>query len=137
MNEQLEQALVTLINKAVQGADTARDFLASETPEVIQQLLIWHGTYNFILFCIGLLLLFAVIFGNYKYIKWLRADDKRLYEIHHSFGKEKNIRCDVLIGNLFQALWVIPLVYLLNFKWLQIWITPKVWLIEYAAKLLK
>ena len=43
MNEQLQEALAELLGKANNGIDTAGNFLASELPEVIQQLLMWHG----------------------------------------------------------------------------------------------
>lgn len=55
----LDEALTRLINRSVDAAEsvagditnatgTALDFLATEIPDVIQQLLIWHAVESFI-----------------------------------------------------------------------------------------
>jgi len=39
---------------------------------------------------------------------------------------------------LFLLVWIciaVVFMYLINLEWLQIWIAPKVWLVEYAAKM--
>jgi hypothetical protein len=127
MNEQLQDALTELLGKANNGIDNASNFLVAELPEVIQQLLLWHGVYNFVLFIGGLLLALAIVFADFKMYKvakdWSDVDFKSGYLLVGSFGR------------IF--LWAIVLVGMLNLEWLQIWIAPKVWLLEYAASLAK
>lgn len=40
MNEQLQQALATILNKSIEGIDAGVEFMQAELPEVIEQLLI-------------------------------------------------------------------------------------------------
>lgn len=118
MNEQLEQAVVALINKAVETADTASDFIVGEAPVVVEQLLLWHGVSS-ILWCITGFLFSLVIFFVWKrsvdVIK--EADDRFLYTL------------------IMAAAGVSSSFILVDFEWLKILIAPKVWLIEYAAKI--
>ena len=43
MEDTLQTAIVDLIGKATSGAETAGKFLLDEIPDVVQQLLMWHG----------------------------------------------------------------------------------------------
>ena len=122
MNEQLQGALSELIGKVNSGADTAIDFLGAELPDVIQQLLLWYGIYNFILFIIGLVIFVA---GYYlALVKYRAAIQKEL-----SGGGEP----------LWALILFAPAISftMLNLTWLKIWIAPKIWLIEYAASIAK
>ena len=67
MNETLESALALLINKTLEGVDTAGEFLVAETPLVIEQLLLWYLVYKGLLAAIGILLLC----GLWKTAVWL------------------------------------------------------------------
>ena len=125
MNEQVQKALIQLIDKSVNGMDSAVDFLQAETPDVIYQLLMWHGVYNFILFLIGVGLL-CLIFPCYRRIKntdWKdHPDEEQLVTI--IFGVV------TFVAGIFG-------VNILNLQWLKIWVAPKVWLIEYARALIQ
>jgi len=125
MNEQLQQALSDLINRSLTGLDKAGDFLNAEIPAVIQQLLLWHGVYEFIMFLIGVAFIVGVVYGNYRHFKWLRAN------------WEQVDGDPVLIFHIFQIGWIPLICYFINLQWLQIWIAPKVWLLEYAAQFVK
>lgn len=122
MNESLQDALAVLLNKANSGIDAAGNFLEAEIPVVIQQLLLWHGVYNFICFVIGLVL----CVGIYKFNKQQCVKNKgeSFFPDHPEW-----------MLNAFQLILVFPLTNLINLEWLQIWIAPKVWLLEYAANL--
>lgn len=144
MNEELQKALAELLGKANNGIDTAGEFLASELPDVIQQLLMWHGVKSLI-FCVTGILMICFAAKAFKSIKTIipnrPTEDNScgnwFYERY--FGDSSSIHlggvvfCLVFFNICFT--YVLSAIYMLNIQWLQIWIAPKVWLIEYAAKL--
>ena len=127
MNENLQKALADLINGAIVSVDKAGGFIKAELPEYITQLLAWYGIYNFILFCIGILIFGLLVYGNWKQVKMLCQKDDDWFD-EYGFA---------LIANILQVFPIIGAGTLLNLQWLQIWIAPKVWLIEYAMKAVK
>lgn len=126
MNEELQKALGDLLGKTNKGIDAASDFLASELPEVIQQLLLWHGIYNFIVFIGCLIIPFLCYKASMSAAKkTFLLDGKDYFDYPH-------ILIPMIFINFFVFIFSIASI---NIEWLQIWIAPKVWLLEYAAKL--
>ena len=150
MNEQLQKALVELIGKASNGIDASVSFLSAEIPDVIHQLLLWYAAKSAIEFFVGVIILaFGVKIFNMK-IGVSKDSAKKDYED----GKRWTRYCGsneitsteydtiMMMPNYWKAkalgvfaamigsLWV-------NIDWLQIWIAPKIWLIEYASQLTK
>ena len=123
MNDQLQTALAEMINKSTAGIEKASGFLQAEIPDVVRQLLWWHGVQDFILFCLGLALLAAWAFG-------LRFAIKRWDDI-----VKADADCAVFLAAIVFVLPPFALIFPLN--WLKIWIAPKVWLLDYAASLVK
>lgn len=124
MNEELQSALAELINKVNNGVDSSSDFLMSELPDVIQQLLLWHGLYSGLVSLICALVLFFVV-------RWDIQVGKSLYE-----EKEEAFYLEYcLLGSIARGFVYIPLIIHINLVWLQIMVVPKVWLLEYASKL--
>ena len=148
MNEELQKALGALLNKANNGIETAGEFLASELPDVIQQLLMWHGVLNLSKAIAAVLILFFIMFCARKVIKRFPkkppekdGSENWAYDItrYPSVGDSVSLSglgfaVGVTLLMLATVLFSISLA-LFNVEWLQIWIAPKVWLIEYAAKL--
>jgi len=130
MNEQLENALTELINKSVSGLDATKDFLSAEIPEVITQLLMWHGVHSFGLFIIAVLIPLGFLIFNLKYWKWMIPK-----------GKEANWDGEwipaISFPMLAHVIFFMIFIECVNVQWLQIWIAPKVWLLEYAADIVK
>lgn len=131
MKEELQTALTEILQKTLQGAETAKDFLTTEIPDVLGQLLMWHGAYSFIenligvtLFGIGCKWLHSVFINKNK-IKWSQSNDITTSEIR-----------EIIKGCVAGFGTGIGLSYT-NLTWLQIWIAPKVWLIEYMSNLVK
>lgn len=137
MNEELQNALVILLNKAVTGVDSGVAFMEAQLPEVVEQVLTWHLVYSAILVPIGLMIICAFIYLVYKA---LTADKRNTFwfEFRPEFGDYiKTDRGVQLLtgGFLFNCVGVV-------FVWkiftvLQILIAPKLWLAEYAASLVK
>lgn len=130
--EQLNEALAKLITQATAGNDTSVDFLQAQLPDVIVQLLMWHGVKSGILFVIGILIFIGLViadiyFGNKLYKILEEGNDTESFWLFYIF-----------IGSMFRATLLAAInITFLNLTWLQIWIAPKVWLIEYAARLVQ
>ena len=129
MDTKLEQALTELINKTISTAETTKEFLEAEIPDVIYQLLMWHGIYNFILFCVGIALITVVCYFNVKQVKWLikKTKEDRDFIIEHP----------ELMFNILQMFLFWAFIETINFQWLKIWVAPKVWLLDYAIQVVK
>lgn len=121
MNEELQKVLTEMLNKASSGIDATKTFLESEIPEVVTQLLLWHGIKNFIYFCIGVLLLIIVAYIVVKVTRVLKENSSSngIFFLAPAF-----ILC-LIAGST------------INITWLQIWIAPKIFIIEYIASLAK
>ena len=151
MNEELQKALGELLNKANNCIDAASGFLAAELPEVIYQLLMWHGVYNFILFIVSLLLIVTIPFQIKKITatvpdKIQEGDPDNFYWFNENLNYPSlgflAKRTDISVASrvaLGFAVFIEAIICLssLNLEWLQIYIAPKVWLLEYAASLTK
>ncbi|MFP2504623.1 hypothetical protein [Buttiauxella gaviniae] len=124
MNEQTDKIVASLIQKAMDGVDQAVDFSKAQLPDVIEQLMHWKlASYSFRIFTCALLMI-AMCFAFRKSYQW-----------HEGVEKEST----GFFGMLFSfAIFMMCLVVLLGNvgNLIQLWLAPKVWLIEYAAQLM-
>lgn len=128
MNEQLQQALTAILNKTMSGVDAGVNFLSAEIPDVIYQLLVWKASISALslLACLSLCwVIYRVNAAQWKVImKWKEEGDELIDHPEMMF-------------NFFQLFLLIPVCGLFSLDWLQIWLAPKIYLIEYAASLAK
>lgn len=124
MNENLQNAVTELITRAISTADQAQGFILSEIPEVIQQLLMWKVAESGIFFIVSIMTFLLIPLGVYLQSK------------HHKWIIEKTDGC-LYIVNLLHVFTLILVFETFSLTWLQIWIAPKVYLIEYASELIK
>ncbi len=87
---------------------------------MVNQLLLWNAVSSAAAQVISLIVI-AIIF-------WL------VIEVYKT-GDEENLQLAVIAGGLIAV--ALSLVFLNNFDWLKIWLAPKLYLIEYAASLVK
>ena len=150
MNEQLQKSLVELIGKASNGIDASVSFLSAEIPDVIHQLLVWYAAKSAIDFFVGILIMaFGVKIFTMK-IGWSKESARQDY----IDGKDWTRYCSSTktTSTEYDAIMIMPdywkakasgaFVVMIgclwtNIDWLQIWIAPKIWLIEYASQLTK
>lgn len=134
MNDELSKALVEIINSTKDVVDGGMAFLGQQIPDVIQQLLMWKMVQAG-----GLAVLFLVAgLASIKIVVWAIKKSKR------EKGEAKEGRYAY-----YDDTWLVP-VYMIApfsgvvsfvlatvnlFTALQIWIAPKVYLIEYAASM--
>ena len=131
MNEQLQTALADLIAVATRGANESVDFLRAELPDVVQQLLMWKAVSSALGlgFVVALAIVAFVLFRRgFRMLETIPAE----YDDSPRFWT----RTWLIVGSVICGL--ILAVRLLNsFAWLKILIAPKLYLIEYAARLAK
>ena len=137
MNEQLEQYLVRTLEGLEQGLSSGMDFLAGEIPLYIQELLIWYAMKSGIMTLIGLLLISVTVYIVIKYSGVGEEDDHGQYKItltHDNFGdlSPHTMATYPMAGFVLMCGFAMT-----SLEWLQILVAPRVWLLEYAASLIK
>ena len=131
-NATLEGELIGILREVTNTAADAKEFVLSELPDVVSQVIMWYGVYNFIEFLLGLSLLLIVFFTNKK-VYYNKTDDETWFQ-----GLNSDEQFVALLPGSFASTIMagIGILYI-NLQWLKIWIAPKLWLIEYTASLVK
>lgn len=149
----LDEALTRLINRSVDAAEsvagditnatgTALDFLATEIPDVVQQLLIWHAIESFIWFFLGTLVLAAPWFVYWRWGGRGEPTEPKYGEMryketltHGYYGqvREEALAFFALLSGIVTFLGLA--LTLSNLDWLKILVAPKLYLLEYARVL--
>lgn len=127
MNEQANKILVELLQKAGSGIDAAVSFSQAQIPDVVHQLLVWNFAVSIIFSLLGAVLFVAVQYGVWRAIKYLRKEWAGDDLIDHP---------ELIPMAMLWSLTLFPLAWI-NLDWLKIWLAPKLYLIEYAASLVK
>ena len=137
MNEQLQQAISQLITMSLVAIDKGATFLSGQIPDVIQQLLLWKAWESFLhFFIVGIVLSIVIVYANIKQFNyWMQeTTDKNGYKlkrINEDYGALSML-------NIVQLMWVFILPQAIcDLTWFQIWIAPKIYLIEYAKEFIK
>lgn len=128
MNDQLQQAVTTLIEKSLRAFEAGADFMAGQIPDVVHQLLVWHMALSAVKCGAAVLLMIALVIVDWKLFKYAKkvSEETRMDEaLYLGWGA---------IGSLARIPAWLATLGLLNLTWLQIWLAPKIFLIEYAAK---
>ena len=138
MNEQLQAELIKIVTTINNGTGTAWDFLQEQTPDVIQQLLMWHGIKSFVAFCISIMFIitgFILTKKIYKQSKVL-SDKAKVKDKDNPYGYYDPFPYIAMwVAPLLVCILVTPLLVFGNLEWLQIWVAPKVWILEYIRSL--
>lgn len=130
MNDQLQKVLADIITRVTSGADAAIQFGKEQIPEVLKQLLIWNFTFSFLIWFSAT----AVIVG---YIIWMLTKFRWWFKNQRSTTTELDaavITITVVWGFIS---FIMIFVFWCNLDWLKIWVAPKLYLLEYAASLIK
>jgi hypothetical protein len=127
----LDGAVASLIDKVLAGVDTGVGFMEGQLPEYVIQLLMWHGVFNFLMCIVA----FVVPFVLYKVTMFLgQKDEKDEWKYTDPDGDPTPV---FVFGFFATCIGAFTFFVSINVVWLQIWIAPKVWLVEYAANLIK
>ena len=121
-NEILKQYLITALEKTGNVLDKSVDMIMEQAPILIQEILHWYFAYNLFLTIAGaLLIVFTLYAGNYTH------------------NKIKNLEWDeaFYISYIIHFFIIFSGAMMMNLQWLKILIAPRLWLIEFAARLVK
>tara|TARA_R110000772_G_scaffold61076_1_gene137672 strand:+ start:548 stop:946 length:399 start_codon:yes stop_codon:yes gene_type:complete len=129
--ENLDEALALLITKALEGVDTSVGFLQAELPDVVTQLLMWHGVRSGVVAVLGLGLFIATWYWVFRLFAKIEKQDDG--EWNRDLPPKVVIKALVFVS--VGVLGTTLSFDFINLTWLQIWIAPKVWLLEYAARM--
>lgn len=127
----IEKALVKIIEMATEGAELTGRFVADQAPDAIQQLLRWHYVESLCYFSVGVVMAIVCVILSFKSYRIYNAERQKPY-MEREDGPL--IALCVIMGLL---LVFTPGIICSNLDWLQISISPKVWLIEYAKEIIK
>ena len=125
MSDKLENAVAELLIKVASGAESAGEFILSELPDVVQQLLAWEVFVSLLWFAVtaSISVYLFVIFKKSR--KSANEDDN-------------NIDAMFASGFSFGGLVLFSLAAVINLQnAAKIWIAPKLFILEYAASLAK
>lgn len=149
MEEQAKQALADLLERAVAGVDQAVEFSQAQIPDVVEQLLVWKAAVS-ALSTMGAIIVFAC---TALFSAWVVRDLRKVQEPQG--GNRENYRGEpkvkptvfkdsdgdiepfVIMTALLVIFGVIVSIGIVDLDWLQILIAPKLYLLEYAAALVK
>lgn len=117
--QRAEQVLLDMINKAAEIGSAAVD----EIPLVVQELLTWKLAESLAYTTLSLLILSGLMFFYFKVYNYYK--DKEISD---------HPECLFVLFSVFA--WI-PVFECFNLDWLKILIAPRVYLLEYAASLIK
>lgn len=123
MNDNLQKALADILNKASQGVDSATSFMQAQLPDIVSQLLAWK-IWEYSFFILLSLVLFVLIYKSVKKINANIGDD---------YGDK------LFTWVMATVIAMIPLTVFVfcSLNVIEVLVAPKIYLIEYAAHLLK
>jgi hypothetical protein len=122
VTDKLNESLI----KMIEGLEDGAAFLGAEIPEYITQLLMWNLARNALMCLLGVVML-SIIIPYIKFI-WNKARN-----MHPSEGDALKM----FAGGLGTFVLFFTGTNFVNLEWLQIWLAPKVWLVEYITTLVK
>ena len=142
MNDQLQQSLSQFLDQAVSGAQAGVSLLSAELPDVIHQLLMWKMVESLVMCIAGITLVSVMTYILIKYSGvGAKINDSDSSNRNHQVTLTHDANGDIAP---WIPLLIFPLVFMIgiaiitiNITWLNIWLAPKVYLIEYAASLVK
>lgn len=142
MNEQLQKSLAQVIEQATSGVQAGVSFLSAELPDVIHQLLMWKMVESLAMCIAGFVIASVMTYFFIKHsgvgAKTNESDSRwRTHRATLTHGEDGDIAPWIPVTVIVPVLTALLCASLVNLDWLKIWIAPKVYLIEYAASLVK
>ena len=121
-----EDVLGKFLQSTLDTAEKVGEFAVAQLPELVQQALNWYFAYGLIQFVAGIALAIFAIVVDVKLFKSAlktESDDDVMFGVYG------------VLGMIPRAIVWIAVFKMVNLQWLKIWIAPKLWLVEFATKL--
>jgi hypothetical protein len=125
VSDKLQAALADMLTKTTQVAGEAKDWTVKQLPDVIHQLLMWKMATS-IIECVLPMLLF-VVFLSFT-IKMVKKTDWGARDLDP-------LGILAMAGGFASVISFLAIFFCFNLTWLQIWVAPKIFLIEYAKSM--
>jgi hypothetical protein len=133
-SENAGKALAMLIDKVASGIDSATSFLADQIPDVIRQLLV----YNMVMSLLGCLLGLGIVIAIPFVCRWCFVKTKDKFPVKHTYNFDQMNWAVTWILCIWLPITIVGIaVFFTHLDWIQIWLAPKIYLIQYAAELVK
>jgi len=132
VGDKLQSAMVETITKATAVAGDAKDFIAKQLPDVIKQLLRWKFAES----------LFGCFFPILIFVSFLTVASKLWIKMEWNAHGEPKDAANVIrlicavASSIGMVISLLAVFFCVNLTWLQIWLAPKVYLIEYAKSMI-
>ena len=130
MNDQLQKVLADIITRVTSGADAAIQFGKEQIPEVLKQLLIWNFTFSFLIWFSATAIIIGYVVWMLTKFRWWQANKSKT-----TVSQDNTYGLITSLGGI--ATFIMIFVFWCNLDWLKIWVAPKLYLLEYAASLIK
>lgn len=127
-SQTLTASLVDIIQQVSSGVKQGVSFLQQEIPDVVKQLLMWKFAEALVWTCAAMLLALQFPVTLYYCVKYHN-------ESHESYDFPGHVFLGLF--SAFVAAVAVARAFVNGTEALKIYIAPKVWLIEYAASLVK
>jgi len=142
MTEELQQAIVKVIESMTGVAQSAYSFGAEQLPDVVQQLILFNMLKSGALFALSVFVLWLWIYATYRQIKNKPQPGEYARDGIWWDVQQQKIQPEfawVFWGVFGGAAAICALIVAISYglEFLKIAVAPKVWLIEYAAGLVK
>lgn len=134
--KELDKSLALMIEGTVEKGGKLVDWLYEQSPEIVNQLLVWKGVESLLHFILGIILIIVPSLLIFKFTPKLKdfISNSKIKENDKGF-------IFILLSIAISAALLIPTQSfgwdLLNLTWLKIYISPKVYLLEYLAEVIK
>jgi len=137
--QNLEEVLANKAVELLEQVEKGAGFVAGEIPLYIQELMMWYGVKSAMFFTLGLLLMFLSARELYYVFKVPLTEQQCAESSRHTWynGRADELTFRGGAGTIIGIL-TVPFAFLFitcNLDWLQILVSPRVWLIEYLRNL--
>ena len=126
--KETDQQLAEILKKGLEAAEKTGNFVVEQAPDLIQQLIVWK-TCEYIF---SILISIAFLFYIYK---WCKSAMKRYGDLNNFIDEPEFFMFSIY--SIVVILMFGTALFTSFFNLLQILLAPKIWLIEYAANLIK
>lgn len=131
-----DEVLAKVLEKALAVAEKTGNFVVEQAPDVVQQLIVYNTVINLFWTLLGVLLLFLSPYLVGRSFKFHR--DSSNYDLNSVTRDEAGIKGGISLGSAIMSAFMGVLFFSTNFSdTMKLLFAPKVWLLEYAATLIK